>query len=87
MSLLLSLSAVLLASGSAEAAASKQEDPIVCTKNRQRSVGSNMLRGRVCKRKSEWAAEARETERELEMINGRGVTQPPPAPQQGGGPI
>lgn len=63
-----------------QAAAEKEKDPIVCKGDRSsRSLGSNMLQGRVCKRKSDWKAEEQHTQRELQQANDR-WKDPAPAP-------
>jgi len=81
MSLLLTAAAIMLAPEAIEVTAAKQADPMVCTRRRDRMVGSNMAGKRTCKRKSEWALEARETQRDLQALDGRRIDPaevPPP---------
>lgn len=65
------------------AAAPKEKDPMVCTRRRDIAFGSHMSKPRVCKRKSEWDAEARAARRELDQLNQRGMN---PAEVPGGRP-
>lgn len=69
MSLVLFLLALSPAATASEA---KPKDPVVCTRSRERSLGTNIAQPRVCKRKSEWDEEARNTKRELQQANQRG---------------
>ena len=79
MSLLLSLGAVLLAPADIEVTGTKPEDPIICTRSRVHTVGTRLASKRVCKRKSEWTVEARETRRDLQASDSRRI-DPAPVP-------
>jgi len=80
MSLLLVIGAALLAPETIEVTGVKQNDPIVCTRSRVHTVGTRLLSNRVCKPKSQWAVEERETQRELQSIEGRRIN-PAPIPE------
>ena len=79
MSLLLALSAALMGQGDIEVTGTKAEDPIVCTRSRVHTVGTRLASKRVCKRKSEWTVEARETRRDLQASDSRRI-DPAPVP-------
>lgn len=49
----------------------KPKDPIVCERSRGASLGSNIAQPRVCKKKSEWDAQARDSRRNLQKIQDR----------------
>jgi len=81
--MILTLSALLLAAGDIPAA-TKAEDPMVCKKDRSEfSTGSHMRQPKVCKLKSEWAFEARETQRKLQQVKEKGTFPMPAMPTAG----
>lgn len=73
--------AVVAAGGASES--TKAQDPVVCKKDRSFDTGSHMRRKAVCKLKSEWAFEERESRRELQAIKEKGVQPMPAAPAAG----
>ena len=55
-----------------QAADEAEKDPIVCKGNRSsRSIGSNMIKGKTCKPKSEWEQQERANRRELQSLTDR----------------
>jgi hypothetical protein len=68
------LSLVLLALNPATPEASTSaapKDPVVCQRSRGSSLGTNIAQPRVCKKKSEWDAQAREARRNLQRTQDR----------------
>jgi len=68
---MIQLLAVLVAASSAPAEASAQADPIVCQSSKEHVVGTRVKAKPVCKRKSEWKLEQKQTQRELRQIGDR----------------
>lgn len=71
------LTALVLGAGQppalqSQAAEVTKKDPIVCKGNRSsRTIGSNVIKGRTCKLKSEWQLEERHARRELQTATDR----------------
>ena len=70
------LAAVAVQTGNAAPA---EEDPIVCKSAKEHQVGTRVRRAPICKPKSEWAMESRDTQRELRQIKDR-MIDPTPIP-------
>lgn len=50
------------------------KDPVICKGDRSsRSIGSNMLNQRECRRKSEWDAIEKQTQRDMQQVHDRYV--------------
>jgi hypothetical protein len=82
--------ALLLALASAQApqaaAAEKDADPVVCTRQVVGAeVGTHMRSKKVCMKKSEWDYVERHTRDTLQLLNGRG-NNPGPAEGRAGSP-
>ena len=73
--------AVVAAGGASDS--TKAVDPVVCKKDRSFDTGSHMRRKAVCKLKSEWAFEEKESRREFQAIKDKGVQPMPAAPTAG----
>ena len=63
------------------ASAPAQSDPIVCKKGKVPHVGTRLRSTRECKPKSEWDAEAKQTQHELRQIQERATNPTPVAPR------
>ncbi len=88
MSLLLTLSALLLASADTQAApVAEEKDPIICEGREASTVGTRMRKKRVCMRKSAWDYQKKHTQRELQQINNRGDNRAPVGARAGGAPL
>ena len=60
-------------------AAAPAEDPIVCKSSKEHRVGTRVRKAPICKPKSEWAMQTRDTQRELRQIKDR-MIDPTPIP-------
>jgi hypothetical protein len=49
----------------------RPKDPVVCQRSRSSSLGTNIAQPRLCKKKSEWDAQARDSRRNLQKIQDR----------------
>ena len=74
--------ALALGAGDPPSADKKTDDPIVCKKSKASVVGTRIKSPPVCKPKSEWSGEERDTKREMRQLMER-ATSPTPIP---GGP-
>ena len=66
------IAAAMAASGAEATALDANADPVECRKSKIPVVGTRFKPAPVCKKKSEWAMERRQTARELQQINERG---------------
>lgn len=61
-----------------------KKDPVVCTRRAAATLGSNIAQPRICKKKSEWDAEAKNAQRNLQKFRDH---RSDPAKIPGGQPI
>ena len=83
--MLVTLASLLLATAQGPDA-SKSDDPVVCIKDRSFATGSHMRQPKVCKLKSEWAFEVRQTQRKLQSVKEKGTYPMPVTPPTQGSP-